>query len=137
MALKDVIAKYRSDAYDYSCSESTIRGCNEYYNLNMSEDSMRQMAGFSGGMYIGGLCGVNAASVAVISHMFTETVAHQTPVLPEILTEYYDLFKEKYNSIQCSYLKPVQQIKHSGCTHLIVESADILEQVITKYRKEA
>ncbi len=135
MALKDVIAKYRSDAYDYSCSESTIRGCNEYYELNMSEDAMRQMAGFSGGMYIGGLCGINTASVAVISHMFVDTVAHQTPLLPEILQDYYATFKEEYNSNQCSYLKPVHKIKHGGCNHLIVESADILEQIIEKYRK--
>lgn len=137
MSLKDAIAKYRTGDYDYSCSESTIRGCNEYYDLNMSEDAMKQMAGFSGGMYIGGLCGINAASVAVISHMFTKTVAHQTPVLPQILKEYYELFKGEYKSIQCSYLKPVHQAKHGGCTHLIVESADILEQLIAKYQKEA
>jgi C_GCAxxG_C_C family probable redox protein len=134
MSLKDAVASYRTEAYDYSCSESTIRGCNKYYNLNMTEDAMRMMAGFSGGMYIGGLCGINAASVAVISHIFTQDVAHKTPELPVIIKEYYDLFDQKYGSHICSELKDEQYEKRGSCSPLITESAEILEQVIAKYR---
>lgn len=134
MKLRDVVAKYRSDAYDFSCSESTIRGCNEFYKLNLTEDAMRMMAGFSGGMYIGGLCGINAASVAVISHIFTQDVAHKSPKLPEVVKEYYDLFDQQYGSHICSELKDDQYQRRGSCSPLITESADILEQVISKYK---
>jgi len=132
---QDLVRKYRQKEYDYSCSEATLRAANENFDLGLNEDSLRLMAGFSGGMYIGGLCGINSASVAVLSHLLTEGVAHQSPKLKPAIQEYYERYNEVYSSNQCSVLKEKFATEEDGCNDLIVESSKILEEIILKYKK--
>ena len=53
MTFDECIEKYYID-YNYNCSETLIHAANEYYGLNLDEESMKMMSGFGGGMFVGG-----------------------------------------------------------------------------------
>ena len=48
--LKETAKKYWTEEYDLNCAECIIYAANEEYNLNLSEQTLKVMAGFGGGM---------------------------------------------------------------------------------------
>ena len=49
--LEENVKKYYQSGYN--CSETLLHACNETYQLDISEEDMKIMAGFGGGMFIG------------------------------------------------------------------------------------
>ena len=54
---------------------------NEEYNLNLTEQTLKVMAGFGGGMATGDVCGVITGAIGVIGIMFTEVSGHKSPAV--------------------------------------------------------
>ncbi len=50
--LEENFKKYYQSGYN--CSETLLHACNETYQLDISEEDMKMMAGFGGGMFISG-----------------------------------------------------------------------------------
>ena len=46
--LEENVKKYYQSGYN--CSETLLHACNETYQLDISEEDMKMMAGFGGGM---------------------------------------------------------------------------------------
>ena len=133
--MRDVILKYRNkEIYDYSCSETMIISANEYYNLNLSNDSFKMMAPFSGGMLEGETCGVLTGAISVLGIIFTTGVAHTSETLYEAVLEYKTEFEKRFGSKECSKLKEFE-MQQEGCTDLVVEGAVLLNEIVKKYGK--
>ena len=60
--LEENVKKYYQSGYN--CSETLLHACNETYQLDISEEDMKMMAGFGGGMFIGSTCGALIGSIA-------------------------------------------------------------------------
>ena len=78
--LEENVKKYYQSGYN--CSETLLHACNETYQLDISEEDMKMMAGFGGGMFIGSTCGALVGSIAALSKMVCKTKAHE--MLPEL-----------------------------------------------------
>ena len=133
----ELIMKYRNkDNYDYSCSETILRAADEYYNLNLSDNEFKMVAPFSGGMFEGDLCGIVSAAVCVLGILFTDGVAHTSPVLIEAVKKYKGLFYTNFDSITCNELVQEYRDELNGCTDLIVKGAVLLDEVVKDIRKQ-
>jgi C_GCAxxG_C_C family probable redox protein len=134
MEFQELILKYREATYDLSCSESTIYAANEAYQLGLNQSSLKMMAGFSGGMMREELCGVVAGGIATLSVLFTEDVAHKSPVLKEIISEYLHTFDLFFKTTNCKQLKLTHRdMDNNTCNPIIFKNVEILESLIKKY----
>ncbi len=134
--MKKLIEKYKREC-DCSCSEAILRSADEYYKLNLSEQCFKMVAPFSGGMLIGDTCGILTAGMTVLGIVFTGKCAHQTPMLREVTADFIDQFNKLNGTDNCLILKDKYAIKGIGCLNLIISGAELLEQIITKYKNYA
>jgi len=129
--LIETVIKYRTEECDLNCAESIMYAANEEYNLNLSEETLKVMAGFGGGMTTGDICGVITGAVGVIGIMFTEVRGHKSPIVRECTREFIKEFKEKMAYTKCVDLKKeYKDIKK--CTLMIETGAEILDNIIRK-----
>ncbi len=133
--MKEILEKYRNPNLDLSCSETILYSFNEKYGLNLSEESFKMMAPFSGGMYEGETCGIMTAGLSVLGIMFTNNVSHQSPVLHQVVLEFKSKFRKQFQSTICSELVGYKRKEDTGCTDFIVEGGLLLDEVISKYVK--
>jgi len=131
--LKETAEKYWNEEYDLNCAECIMYAANEEYNLNLSEQTLKVMAGFGGGMATGDVCGVVTGSIGVIGIMFTEVSGHKSPIVKEMTRKFIERFKEKLRYIKCIDLKK-EYINVKRCTLMIEIGAEILEDIILKER---
>ena len=129
--LKEMAKKYWAEEYDLNCAECIIYAANEEYNLNLSEQTLKVMAGFGGGMATGDVCGVVTGAIGVIGIMFTEVSGHKSPIVREMTKEFIKIFNEELGYIKCVDLKK-EYINVKRCTLMIETGAEILEGIILK-----
>jgi C_GCAxxG_C_C family probable redox protein len=127
--LKETAKKYWTEEYDLNCAECIIYAANEEYNLNLSQQTLKVMAGFGGGMATGDVCGVVTGSIGVIGIIFTEVSGHKSPIVREMTREFIKRFNEKLGYIRCVDLKK-EYINEKKCTLMIETGAEILEDII-------
>jgi C_GCAxxG_C_C family probable redox protein len=129
--LKETAKKYWTEDYDLNCAECIIYAANEKYNLNLSQQTLKVMAGFGGGMATGDVCGVVTGSIGVIGIMFTEVSGHKSPIIKEMTREFIRRFNEKLGYIKCVDLKK-EYINEKKCKLMIETGAEILDDIILK-----
>lgn len=134
--MEQYIKKYRTEKYDYSCSETILRAANDCYNLHLEESHFRMMAPFSGGLFEKELCGIVSASISVLGILFTNHVAHDSILLQEAVIEYKKRFKEQFSSMDCSLLMDRHRHPETGCTDLIIEGGSLLHEIVTLYQEK-
>ena len=134
--MRKLILKYKSPVYDHSCSEAILHAANEKYNLNLDDNCFKMVAPFSGGLLTEDVCGILTASITVLGILFTDKVAHQSPLLKEATVEYIKRFKSELNSTSCFTLKAMYRDEFVGCRDIIIQGGEILEKVIEKYEKQ-
>lgn len=133
--LKETAKKYWTEEYDLNCAECIMYATNEEYNLNLTEQTLKAMAGFGGGMATGDVCGVITGAIGVIGIMFTEVRGHKSPVVREMTREFIYKFKEKLGYIKCIDLKrEYKDVKR--CTLMIEIGTEILENLILKEKSQ-
>ena len=103
--LKEAAKKYWTEEYDLNCAECMMYAANEEYNLNLTEQTLKVMAGFGGGLATGDVCGVITGAVGVIGIMFTEVSGHKSPSVREMTREFINNFKQKLGYVKCIDLK--------------------------------
>lgn len=127
----DYVKKYiEEEAYDYNCAESLIHAANEVYGFNLNDRSMKMMAGFGGGVYHEGLCGAISGAVATLSIIYTDTVAHESEILEEVIAHFFGEFKEEFGTINCQKLKEEFRTEKEGCKKIILAAAKILDEIV-------
>ena len=58
--------------HNYNCGEAILLAANDVYQLGLSQEDTKLVAGFGGGMGVGGTCGALAGSLAVIGKKYIE-----------------------------------------------------------------
>lgn len=95
--------KERTEYYytsGYNCSETLLNAANDVYDLRITKEDTRMMAGFGAGMYDGHVCGACIGSVAAISKKIIETKAHdQLETLRPVIQEYLEEFQKTLGAL--------------------------------------
>lgn len=121
---------------DLNCAETILYAANDYYNLNLTKETLKVMSSFGGGLAIGETCGAAAGAVGTIGIMFTETRGHQSPKTRELTALFMQKFYDKLGSYNCIKLKKKYKYDDSRrCLVMIETAADALEEVINIGRK--
>lgn len=131
MSLVDVAQRKYKEGYN--CAEAILQACNEYYDLGMSENEMKMMAGFGGGMFTGNACGALSGSVAAISKKIIDTKAHDhldeiRPATQKVVAN----FNKTLGHTQCAQLKKKYHNKEQKCLQTVTLAAQSLEEVFPK-----
>lgn len=127
---RDCALKYYEKENDWSCSETLIRAANEYYELKLSEDVLLAMSAFSGGMYVGGMCGAVSGSIAAIGILYSNGHAHQSEEMKALVPELISRFQERLEVSDCTTLKEKYKTPEIRCGRMIAAAADVLEEIL-------
>ncbi len=130
--LKDLIAQGFGNEEDYNCAEKIINGANIAYQLHLTPDQCRLMAGFGGGMGIGSVCGALASGVAVLSYLFVQKNAHESDTIKRLTKDFLQCFEHKMGSIICTPLKEAYYTEEKHCKDVIFAAAVALDEVINQ-----
>lgn len=133
--MKELARKYYLQGYN--CAEAILRAGNEFYNLNMDENSMRLAAAFGGGMQVGDICGALSGACMVVSLKYVETKAHdQASELRTITTKLIRAFQNHFASRVCAKIKVNFFDPEVKCLNTVSDAAVVLEKVIKEYDEE-
>lgn len=129
--LREMVSKYYNGSYDLNCAETILYAANEEYELGLSHETLKAMAGFGGGMAVEGVCGAAAGAVAVIGIMFTNQRAHESDRIKKLVGEFMKAFNEKLGTYNCKQLKERYRTEDERCSKMILTAADVLEEICT------
>jgi C_GCAxxG_C_C family probable redox protein len=115
--------------YDLNCSETMVHYGNKLYDLKLSSKALESMAGFGGGIFEGDICGVVTGGVAVISMV----IGKKSPYLQDAVIAFKKRIKDAFQSIECHQIKPVYRDELTGCKNVIIQSLEIMEDVIKDF----
>lgn len=132
--LEDKIRQYYLSGYN--CSETLLHACSDVYDLKITEDDFRLMAGFGSGMYIGSSCGALIGCVAVCSKLFCHTKAHdQLAILRPIIVKLNQNFKKELGALDCAHVKPMHHSKEKGCLQTCLLAGKALEKTLDEVKE--
>jgi C_GCAxxG_C_C family probable redox protein len=125
-----------------SCSEAVIKTAIDsgIYKSDNIEELHRIASMFSAGMSSGCLCGAVAASQIVLGGVFGRNISENKTQHREIAAEFIQKFKEQRKATCCKVLSapyannPAE--RKQNCINIVEESAQILEDIVTKYLQE-
>lgn len=117
---------------DLNCAETVLYAANEAYGLQLPQSALKLAAGFGGGMGINSTCGALTGGVMALSAIFVKERGHESDYIKVLNAELFDSFKNKMDSIDCSYLKEHYRSPQDECHPIIVQAAQIVEALIDR-----
>ncbi len=115
----------------YNCAEATLMAMAKEKGFELSEDDVKLIGAFGGGMGCGEACGALCASIAVIGRLEIQEKAHATPNLKGDCARFVSLFKEKMGgSIDCRDVKARNTIEGQRCYKTVKENYELLESTL-------
>jgi len=128
MTLKESALHYYLDE-NYNCSESIIRGANDFYKLGLTEHEFKLLAPFGAGCCSGSLCGAVAGGVATIGAMRAEE-SWRGSASAGITKKFVGLCRERMGSEICKELKSKNHTEALRCAKVVEITAETLEEVL-------
>lgn len=117
---------------NYNCAESLLLAANDRWNLNITEDEVKLLGGFGGGLCYGRNCGALCASVAVISRLYNKTKARENPELKARCHAFAEAFEERFGDCDCDFLKPQYNEADVRCYHLVNGTLELLADFLAE-----
>ncbi len=128
--LKELAKKYYLEN-NYNCAETVFLAANEFYKLNLSNDDMKLLSGFGGGMMSGNICGALLASISMISYKYVKTKSHDDKAfVSEIINKELKAFDERFKALRCDEIKPANFKEGIRCLTTVEDALEILADVI-------
>lgn len=117
---------YSKDNVRNNCAEGMLKGIDEFYNLNISEDAKIQMKSFGGGLNIGDVCGLLIGAYAGLAHLNKQRGFKDDLSLSEVCVKYNEMFKKEFETTDCRLMKP----ESGGCAPIAKRAAIIFSKLI-------
>lgn len=115
---------------DFNCAEATLRAADDYFNLNMTDEDMKLVSGFGGGMGCGLACGCLTADIAVLSKLFVKERAHESDRIKKLCALFVSEFEKRFKDINCNELKKACSEPETRCLKLIESNFDLLKEFV-------
>ncbi len=133
--LRDIVGElyYHGNGHNYSCSESMLRAIDRYYDLKLPEELFYAASAYSGGCGHDEMCGAVASAIAALGILYSQQGhAHNSPEMAAVRKELFERFEEKFGPYRCVELKKRYHVPDRKCEVLLLECADILEDIISR-----
>lgn len=126
MNLEELSRNYY-DVQRKNCAEAIFLAANDYYGLELPENSARLLSGFGGGMGCGRLCGCLAASIGVLGQLYGAREDFRL-----LCEQFVSAFEEKLScgSTECSVLTAKYKNEQTRCLSTVLLAAQVLEQFV-------
>lgn len=95
-----------------NCAVSILLAANDHYDLGLNAGDEALLAGFGGGIGCGKICGMMAASVAVLGKMYSDREDFKKLCL-KLVRRFSDSMGQR--SIDCKDLAPVYKVELGRC----------------------
>lgn len=126
--LRKEVEKYTQQKYN--CSESMLRGMNDYYQLKLDDQALKLAAGFGGGLYAQDVCGCLTGAVMALGALRVKDQAKTTANFTDEVQQLYEAFRDEYGHVDCAVLRQTQRDPVLGCAAFIHRVADFFEEII-------
>ena len=134
MKLYELVNEYHVDT-ELSCAEAMFRACNEYYNLNLSDDARKMFSVMGIGMQSQiSCCGAFTVAVGIIGLMTSEDGETDINNIrgAEMIMELTYFVLSSFGTLQCTSLQGIEITGFDNSCHGIVEIiARKLEEIIS------
>ncbi len=117
---------------DYNCAEALMRAINDVYALALSQESLRLVSGFGGGMGCQRACGALCSGIAALGPLKVQGRAHTTEGFGALCAAWVDAFIRDLGSDLCSDLKPLYRREGSGCLKTVQIGAVAFERFLAE-----
>lgn len=131
---RDCALKYYDEKNNLSCSETILFAANEYYDLKLSPAMLKASSAFGAGMYYDEVCGACSSCVAVLGMLLSNGLAHESEDMKSAVKEMMTQFHLKLDAHYCNELKEKYKTEEKRCEKMIITAADLLEEILDKYR---
>ena len=134
--LYELVNKYHIDT-DLRCSEAMFKACNEYYGLNLSEETRKMFSVMGLGMQTEqSCCGAFTVAVGIIGLLTTKDDHINIDNIDgyQMIKELTDFMLEKCCTLYCSELqKLVFKVYENPCNTIVEILAKKLEEILDCY----
>ena len=123
MQLYELVNKYHVGT-TLSCAEAVFKACNEYYGLNLPENTRKMFSIMGIGMQTQlSCCGAFTVAVGIIGLITAQDGQEDSENFHgySMVTELTDFVIEKFGTLQCATLHDMQIAGYENPCHLIVE----------------
>ena len=125
----DYLEKYYKET-NYNCAEAVFSAAAEAWDMDISDDVIRTMGCFGGGMGCAIVCGAVTGGSAALSYKFVEgDGGHTSPAMMKKVRTYIRKVREAFGSEDCKDLRPQFYNKEERCFVTISQVAAILDEV--------
>lgn len=133
--LYELVNKYHIDT-DLTCAEAMYKACNEYYKLNLTEETRKMFSVMGLGMQTEqSCCGAFTVAVGIIGLMTAregQIDANNTKGYM-MISQLTKFMLDFYGSIQCTSLQELEIMGYTNPCHAIVEMvARELEKLLSQ-----
>lgn len=129
--LIEACEKYYFDL-NYNCSESLIRGCNEYFHLDLHHEDLICFAGYGKGIMSFDMCGAFIAGVAVLSKIYVKTKAHDSEDIEAIICNYKQLVIDKLQTTNCQKIREYNFNEERRCFKTVQAICGALYEIVNQ-----
>ncbi len=143
--LRDQASKYiesenqygdKKALYHYNCAETLLYSANDYYKFDIDPSFLKAIVPFGGGFYSERTCGALTGGIAVLGILFAEDKPTNNVKLKEATKYWVEVFEKEFNSIDCKTIKELHRDDIKGCGPVMEKSAQLLEELIKKFKDE-
>lgn len=135
MKLYELVNKYHIGT-DLSCAEAMFKACNEYYHLNLSEETRKMFSVMGLGMQTEqSCCGAFTVAVGVIGLVTARDGQKDCENIEgyRLIAELTDFVLSVFGTLHCVELQKLEIVGYDNPCHVIVqEIAKKLEELLSR-----
>ena len=140
MKLHELVNYYHIGT-DLSCAEAMFMACNEYYHLNLSEETRKMFSVMGLGMQTEqSCCGAFTVAVGIIGLMTAKEGQTDVDNMEgcQMITELTEFVLGFYGTLHCVELQDLEIVGYENPCHAIVEAlARKLQELISRMGRKA
>ena len=127
--LKDRAKDY-FEQQDFNCAETALRAIRDEYSLDISDDDLKLVSAFGGGMGCGKTCGALCGCLATYGKMTVNERAHEDKRFGSRCKALCDGFADKLGSTQCAEIRMLHKNDWSGCLKTVELGLEAFEEFL-------
>lgn len=122
----------------YNCAEALLLTANDTYQLGLSQESIKLVSAFGGGMGIGGTCGALVGALSVLGQIYVEKKESDAEGFRELCGEFATRFQKEFGSLNCSDIKPTYHKDETNrCIGVLEKTWNLLHTFLIEKGKVA
>jgi len=128
--MREIIEGLIKEEKGYNCAELILRCCDEKFKLNLTEEALKSVEGFGGGMGVGSTCGIITGAIVAITIMYNGEKYVTNKELEDLIKSLYNQIKKELKDDSCTKLLEINKKDGRSCWEMITYSGEVLEKFI-------